>query len=553
MQSPHDEQGGASLEGTADHRPGARSRHQSSAIGSWVVHPFFLAAYPILALFAQNAHKVRLPDLARITIVALVGTAAIWLVLTLLVRDRRKAGLITSTAIVLFFAYGLTREAVNNTLSKLSVYWVRSDIRVPPAVVLVPEVVLLAGLASLIALKLKDAGRPTAFLNVFTTILIILPVAQASRVKSATLGRPRYQPTPFKLTATSEQSAAPDIYYIILDGYARTDVMRSFFKFDNAPFLDRLERRGFYIARRSTANHCQTVLCLSASLNAVYLDDLVKGLGPDQTELTDLIGRNNVVASLKPLGYKVVSFATGFDPTEHPEEDVYLSPYPHPSGFERIVIDITPLRVIWPDPRQFDPNTQSRARTLYVLDHLADIAKDPAPTFTFAHVLCPHPPFVFDENGEDVGARYLNFSNADGDRIGGRFRDPAQYCKAYRGQAEFITQRIEQTINRLLASSPEPPIIILQSDHGSELNLDMQDLHHTDVKERMSILNAYYFPGRRYEALYDRISPVNSFRVVLNTFFAANLDLLPDRSFYSTWTEPYHFTDVTGDLRSPQD
>ena len=220
-----------------------------------------------------------------------------------------------------------------------------------------PEVVLLAWLAYLIAIKLKDAGRPTAFLNIFTTILIVIPVAQAIRVKWATLGRPQHQPTPFQLTARPERSAAPDIYYIILDGYARTDVMRSLFDFDNAPFLDRLERRGFYIARRSTANYCQTPLCLSASLNAVYLDDLVKGLGPDQTELTDLIGRNNVVASLKPLGYKFVSFATGFDPTEHPEADVYLSPYPYSSGFERMVIDITPLRLIWPDPRQFDPTT----------------------------------------------------------------------------------------------------------------------------------------------------------------------------------------------------
>ena len=39
----------------------------------------------------------------------------------------------------------------------------------------------------------------------------------------------------------------------------------------------------------------------------------------------------------------------------------------------------------------------------------------------------------------------------------------------------------------------------------------------------MSILNAYYFPGGRYEGLYEAISPVNSFRVVLNTFFGAKL------------------------------
>ena len=61
----------------------------------------------------------------------------------------------------------------------------------------------------------------------------------------------------------------------------------------------------------------------------------------------------------------------------------------------------------------------------------------------------------------------------------------------------------------------------------------------------MSILNAYYFPGGRYEGLYDRYRPVNSFRVVLNTFFGAKLDLLPDRSFFSTWPDPYKFIDVT--------
>lgn len=58
-----------------------------------------------------------------------------------------------------------------------------------------------------------------------------------------------------------------------------------------------------------------------------------------------------------------------------------------------------------------------------------------------------------------------------------------------------------------------------------------------------------HFPGRRYEGLYGSISPVNSFRVVLNTVFGAQLPLLPDRSFYSTWPELYRFIDVTGIVR----
>jgi hypothetical protein len=37
----------------------------------------------------------------------------------------------------------------------------------------------------------------------------------------------------------------------------------------------------------------------------------------------------------------------------------------------------------------------------------------------------------------------------------------------------------------------------------------------------------------------------NSFRVVLNHYFGADLELLEDESFYSTIDKPYKFTNVT--------
>jgi hypothetical protein len=136
-----------------------------------------------------------------------------------------------------------------------------------------------------------------------------------------------------------------------------------------------------------------------------------------------------------------------------------------------------------------------------------------------------------------------------GDRFNGRFLKPEFFIQGYRGQASYITRRIQETIDRILAESPEPPIIIVQSDHGSELNLDMENVRNTDLHERMSILNAYYFPDHQYQGLYQDISPVNSFRVVFDTFFGANLPLLPDRSFFSTWSDPYHFIDVTDSVQ----
>jgi hypothetical protein len=43
------------------------------------------------------------------------------------------------------------------------------------------------------------------------------------------------------------------------------------------------------------------------------------------------------------------------------------------------------------------------------------------------------------------------------------------------------------------------------------------------------IMNAYYLPDGGSELLYDSISPVNSFRVILNRYFGMNMDLLDDR------------------------
>jgi hypothetical protein len=260
-----------------------------------------------------------------------------------------------------------------------------------------------------------------------------------------------------------------------------------------------------------------------------------------------------MLASLRPLGYRLVTFATGFYPTDDPGADRYLAPRPYTSEFRRMAIEMTPLRQLSADPRGWDPLHQARERINYVFDHLPDIARDPRPTFTFAHVICPHPPMIFGPNGEEL-SRTNEKSLVDAPNVNGHLDHLEPFRRAYRDQATYVTKRIQQAIDHILAESTEPPIIIVQSDHGSELYHDPTSIEKTDLHERMSILNAYYFPGRRYERLYDSISPVNSFRVVFNTFFGAHLPLLPDRSYFSTGLAPYKFIDVTDVVRpNPHD
>jgi hypothetical protein len=78
--------------------------------------------------------------------------------------------------------------------------------------------------------------------------------------------------------------------------------------------------------------------------------------------------------------------------------------------------------------------------------------------------------------------------------------------------------------------------------------LDFDDIENTYLPERMSILNAYYFPKQAYQNLYPEITPVNSFRVILNQFFGSNLPLLDDFSYFGTQEKRYEFFDITQTL-----
>jgi hypothetical protein len=59
-------------------------------------------------------------------------------------------------------------------------------------------------------------------------------------------------------------------------------------------------------------------------------------------------------------------------------------------------------------------------------------------------------------------------------------------------------------------------------------------------------LNAYYLPGVEKSSVPMDISPVNSFRFIFNTYFKSNLELLPNRQYFSTSAQLFEFIEVTG-------
>ena len=85
----------------------------------------------------------------------------------------------------------------------------------------------------------------------------------------------------------------------------------------------------------------------------------------------------------------------------------------------------------------------------------------------------------------------------------------------------------------VILNHPGPkPVIIIQGDHGP------------NVSRRTAVLNAYYLPVDVQTHLYPNITPVNSFRLIMDYMFGMELGLLQDASYNSSYEKPYLYEQI---------
>ncbi|MEW5912840.1 MAG: hypothetical protein AB1814_09815 [Thermodesulfobacteriota bacterium] len=509
-----------------------------------VYHPLLLACFPVLFYFSQNVAYLSLGQLPLPLGLALGGALLLTLLVGLVFRQRPKAYLILSLGIVLFFALGPALEGVKALWGEDAVggldsaqllrWWLAAFIA--------------GGLP--LALLRRDLTPVNRFLNLVSAILVLL---QLGSIAFQELAAPSLAPPVASKTAprpvAADQARLPHIYYIVLDGMGRADILHDIYGLDGQKFSKALEQRGFYVASRARANYAQTNLALSSSLNYAYLDPVLALKGPESAQralLVKMLKHNRLFAQLKAHGYRIVAFPSGCPETELRQADQYFSGI---SEFHDLIIRnslLEPLLdLLGMHAAQAD---RLRRRILWVLDHLPDPAADKKPVFVFAHLLSPHPPFLLGPHGEPRVVGGL-VGWADGSsRVAGQERLRREYLRGYRDQVLYLRGRILQVIDRILAASPRPVAILLQGDHGPGSTLDWDHIERSFLPERMTILSAFRLPGPGGPALYPTISPVNSFRVVLDRYLGAELPLLPDESYISALNTPFKLFKVTDRL-----
>jgi hypothetical protein len=208
------------------------------------------------------------------------------------------------------------------------------------------------------------------------------------------------------------------------------------------------------------------------------------------------------------------------------------------------LVSLTPLQVdSWITASAY---AIRRRELVTALDNLGELAKATVrPKFVVAHILAPHPPFVFGPNGEERRPRGP-YSFSDGSHFVDQ-QGAEAYRTGYTEQITYLNKLILKSLDAMLANAKSDAVIVLQGDHGSKLKLNQDDLAKTDLEEALPILMAVRAPFSK-EVPQD-LTPVNLFRLVLSQLFGDPLPPLPQKSFYSTWERPFTYTDVTGQGR----
>ena len=481
--------------------------------------PFFAILFPlftILILAVNNLGQIQIAVIIRPLVYIFLGTSAVFLLAWLVVRDLRRAGLFTFCLSAFLLTYGHFFDVMDG---RVIGDWVIGT----HLYMLILWAVLLLFSTYLLLFRLKDPANLTLILNLVVVVLFLFQAGQilTYEVRAYVINQETNTEVNDTLLQPDDAGELPDVYFIILDKYARSDALRdSFYHYNNADFIGGLEDLGFWVAACSRSNYAFTVMSLSSQLNMAYVDELTDQ--PNLKTTSALIQNNRVHDAFEEIGYTTIAFEMGFSWGNMKNSDYYFDEIPENidtwslDPFEILYLRST-LGILL-----FEANTdigtqvslsnveRKANRTLVLLDVLPDIPKLPGPKFVHAHFVTPHPPFIFNADGS------LNENPDDIDPL-----------KGYRGQLAFIEPRILDVLSQIIEQSDQPPIIILEGDHAF------------GKKYVTSNLLALYLPENGAQDLSDQMTLVNVFPYIFNTYFGTNIDYLPDLSFTHTddWYE----------------
>jgi hypothetical protein len=369
----------------------------------------------------------------------------------------------------------------------------------------------------------------------------------------------------------------PNVYYLLFDRYASADTLKKDYNFDNSSFMNFLTSKGFVNRDEAYANYPFTMMSVSSTLAMDYhtqMDDEFRTQAPDYQAgfpYRTILDNPPVAQALKSRGYVYNQVSSWWDFTRNvpsadsePTESFRLRILGKTFWLTDLQRDIVNKSVLSPlllkgitvghvaiVKYDLDRNpAQNFSAQIDALQAIAANSKMQAkPQFTFAHVLSPHDPYVFDEQGNNPWY--------SGDRDDNGLDESIKYTN----QLSYINKQIEKTVSTIRQKDPRA-VVVIQTDEGpypkqfrgtltKDHFYDPADLPVQQMQQKFGILASYYMPGVSDETVRSNItSSVNAFRFVLNQYAGYDLPILPDCQFaVGDKFKLFNYQLVTGQLK----
>ena len=480
-------------------------------------HPFLFSLYPALALLAGNvfAFSISTRVVFSVMLLSLGLSALIWGILWVILRDIQRSAIVALVALLFFFSYGHLYNALDG-LKIIGFYIGRHRF-------LLPLVTLSFGLLTYLMLKIQRNAfkQITKICNVTALILLLMPVSQMGyRAMKVENQQHKFVSNQLNIQIPKDlPDSLPNIYYIIVDRYPGVEGLKLSMGYDNQWFIDSLKARGFIVPEHSYSNYSSSHLSLAATLNGNYMstlgfskNDVVNNIIVIEHAIKD----NSFMRLFKACGYNIIHVGSWWNPTyNNPQADINIQ-----EGlldeFSLIFIRTTVLAVfdnhiIAADLRKLIDGSFSKLTNDYSFGK---------PYFIFAHIICPHGPYVFNAEGRPLPIVFNQY-----------------YTTRCLAQLEYANKMILRTVDKI---NNGKNVIIIQSDHGFNIFADGSTLDKSknNLEITYGIFNAWYLPANSYGIQIPKTS-VNTLRFVADRYLKTNLGSLPNRSIY--------YDDKTGD------
>ena len=186
------------------------------------LHPFFFALFPILSLYAYNLGSASLFESAMPSLwMTGLFMASLWWVFNRILKDPRKGTILTSLFLLIFFSYG-------HVASQFQLL-ILGDVVMRPlfqhAILMI--LVLLTPIGLTFSFLKRRGPVPESAIKFFFLLGFLLVTVPIIRIGSYLLIHKEISPPKEEIQfAARPIQNLPDIYYIILDGYARGDILK---------------------------------------------------------------------------------------------------------------------------------------------------------------------------------------------------------------------------------------------------------------------------------------------------------------------------------------